>query len=56
MNNNLKKALWFSRHSPTKEQLEEIKLYRYSLEKIEEGIEFGARNLSPENLVQNKIK
>lgn len=52
MNNNLKKALWFSRHNPTKEQLEEIESKGYILEKLKEGLDFGARNLLPENLEQ----
>lgn len=44
-----KKALWFSRHYPTNDQLTEILEMGYDLE-IDVGITEGSKNLTKENL------
>jgi hypothetical protein len=41
-----KKAIWFSRHAPTAEQLQEIAAGPYQLVGIEEGRALGARALT----------
>lgn len=40
-----KKAIWFSRHKPTAEQLREIEASPYQLVGIEEGMALGAKVL-----------
>ena len=42
----MKKAVWFSRHAPSEEQLAEIAAMGYELAAQEDGLRLGARNLA----------
>ena len=48
----MKKAIWFSRHKPTAEQLQEIAASPYQLVGIEEGMALGAKALTSDEDVE----
>lgn len=47
-----KNAIWFSRHKPTAEQLQEIAAGPYQLVGIEEGMALGAKSLTSDEDVK----
>ena len=49
----MKYAIWFSRHKPTAEQLQEIAARSYQLVGIEEGMALGARALTSDEDVED---
>jgi hypothetical protein len=48
----MKKAVWFSRHTPSPAQIEDARNMGYEITRISEGMEMGALNINDEETAQ----
>lgn len=55
-NHKHKLALWFSRHNPTPEQLEDALKNGFKIVEIETGLELGKRELSGETAASQMVE